>query len=121
MPYIKILLRNPIVPPMSNTPKRKPQYSIDLREKLICYIARGHTQKAAALLFDIACSTINRWWKRYEKTQTVLPKPRLGRKSKIDCKKLKSYVIDHPDTTPQLSKVTFDRISLKIMKDKVRF
>ncbi|WP_341749959.1 IS630 transposase-related protein [Candidatus Tisiphia endosymbiont of Sialis lutaria] len=53
-------------------------YSKDLRKKVISYIEKGNSQRAAAKIFDIHKNTISRWNVRKRKEGTILAKARVG-------------------------------------------
>jgi transposase len=72
-------------------------YSIDLREKVIKYIESGKKQKAAAEVFSINISTVNKWWLRYRKEGHFLPRKRKGAVSKIDKEELIKYITVTPN------------------------
>lgn len=75
------------------------QYSVDLKERVIEYIKLGNDQKAAAKIFMVSKSSVNRWWIRYKEEGAIEPKLRLGSKGKIDPQQLKSYVESNEDKT----------------------
>ena len=74
-------------------------YTLDLREKVIRYLKRGHSQKSCAEVFSLHLSTVQRWWTRYTSEGHVNPRKRLGSKGKIDPQVLIEYVKSHPDQT----------------------
>lgn len=72
-------------------------YSEDLRKKVINYIEKGNSQRAAAKIFDIHKNTISRWKVRKRKEGTILAKARVGFKSKVDKQKLEEFVKSNPN------------------------
>ncbi len=72
-------------------------YSEDLRKKVINYIEKGSSQRAAAKIFDIHKNTISRWNVRNRKEGTILARARLGFKSKVDKQKLEEFVKSNPN------------------------
>ena len=72
-------------------------YSIDLREKVINFLAKGEQQKLAAKIFGLHSNTVNRWWNRYKKEGTFLARRRLGAKRKLKLEELTNFVDQHPD------------------------
>jgi len=72
-------------------------YSIDLRKKVIEYLARGHTMRQARDAFGIGLDTVNRWKQKFARTGDLsYPPPRRSFK-KLDPEKLKAYVEERPD------------------------
>jgi len=74
-------------------------YTLDLRERAISYLKRGHTQRSCAEVFSLHLSTVQRWWSRYTSEGHVNPRKRLGSKGKVDPQALLEYVKSHPDQT----------------------
>ena len=72
-------------------------YSIDLRKKVIAYLAKGHSMREAQEAFSIGLSTVNNWQQKHKKTGDLKPKQRCFTFRKLDPEKLKSYVEEHPD------------------------
>ncbi|WP_341750037.1 IS630 transposase-related protein [Candidatus Tisiphia endosymbiont of Sialis lutaria] len=72
-------------------------YSKDLRKKVISYIEKVNSQRAAAKIFDIHKNTISRWNIRKRKEGTILAKARVGFKSKVDKQKLANFVKNNPN------------------------
>jgi transposase len=69
-------------------------YSIDLREKAMEFLEKGHSMSQAEEAFGISTFTINKWKQKLLKTGS------LGQAAfkKLDPEKLKAYVAGHPDT-----------------------
>ncbi len=72
-------------------------YSLDLRERVIKFLESGNTQILAAKVFSLNLSTVNRWHLRHLREGNCAPRKRLGAKSKVDQKRLESYIISNPD------------------------
>lgn len=72
-------------------------YSKDLRIRVLESIKSGKTQVYTSIKYGVSTSAVNRWWKRYQESKEVMPKPRLGSKGKIDLKKLTRYVEGNSD------------------------
>ena len=73
-------------------------YSLDLRKKVISFVAQGGSKRAAAKMFDIGEDTIYRWM-RLSKLGNLAPKKRTDFPTKIPLETLRKYVEDHPDHT----------------------
>jgi transposase len=76
-------------------------YSIDLREKVIEFITQGNTQKAAAEVFNLNKSTVNRWWIRHEKEGHIRPRKNLGKKPTVTEEAFKIYIAKNPNFTTE--------------------
>lgn len=63
-------------------------YSIDLRRKVMSFIAGGSSKREAARVFGIGEDTIYRWARR-EKAGDIAPKKRIFLPKKMNCQKLK--------------------------------
>jgi len=61
------------------------------------YLARGHSQRAAAEVFGINPETVNQWHQKYRKTGSLEKKPHHRTFRKLDPEKLRAYVAEHPD------------------------
>jgi putative transposase len=68
-------------------------YSLDLREKVIGFLERGHGITETAKLFRINRATIYRWLARPSLAQTRVT----TRKRKVDVHKLQQDVEQNPD------------------------
>jgi|SRR5579872_3866865 len=73
-------------------------YSLDLRKKVISFIAQGGGKREASKVFGIGEDTIYRWIRR-DKTGDLSPKKRTEFPRKIPDETLRSYVGHHPDHT----------------------
>ncbi len=76
---------------------RTSPYSLDLRERVIKFIESGNSQKAAAELYQLNPSTINRWWLRYKREGHYSPRVRLGKKPRVNIEQLKLYIASTPN------------------------
>lgn len=74
-------------------------YTLDLREKVINYLKKGHSQTSCSEVFSLHLSTVHRWWRRYVSEGHVNPRKRLGSKGKVDPQALVEYVKSHPEKT----------------------
>ena len=74
-------------------------YSQDFREKVIAYVKKGNSYKAAAEKFDISENTSANWYRRYKIEGHYLERIRLGKKGKINRKDFEEYVLSKPNTT----------------------
>ena len=72
-------------------------YSEDLRKKVVEYLAKGHSQREAQAAYGISLSAVNKWHQKYQKTGELKDPPPRRSFKKIDPKKLKAYVKEHPD------------------------
>jgi len=72
-------------------------YSLDLRERVIQYLEKGHDKKSAASFFSVGIATIYRWLKQKKETGSLHPQQRERAYQKIDNERLKEYVKANPD------------------------
>ena len=72
-------------------------YSKDLREKVLKYLAEGHTQREVRKVYGISFTAINRWNRLYKETGKLEDKKPCRGYKKLDPEKLKVYVDEHPD------------------------
>lgn len=68
-------------------------YSVDLRERVLSFIARGGNKYEASEVFGISRATIYRWLSR----ESLVPSPRKTRQRRIDKTALRAHVQAHPD------------------------
>ena len=73
-------------------------YSLDLRKKVISFVAQGGSKRTAAKLFNMGEDTIYQWIRR-DKLGDLAPKKRTEFPTKVPLEKLRKYVEDHPDHT----------------------
>lgn len=76
-----------------------PAYSIDLRKKVIEFIAQGNTQKLAAQLYNLNKATVNRWWLRNKKEGHINPRKNLGKKPKVTKEDFEIYISENLNFT----------------------
>ncbi len=74
-------------------------YSLDLRERVIEFLSKGNSQRAAARIFKLSKTTVSIWYVRYKSKQSYAPKKRLGSKPSIDIDNFTKYVEDNPNST----------------------
>jgi transposase len=72
-------------------------YSIDLREKVMESLEKGHSMSQAEEAFGISTFTINKWKQKLLRTGGLEGAPRQATFKKLDPEKLKAYVGEHPD------------------------
>jgi len=74
-------------------------YSKDLRERVLAYIAEGHTQKETSEVFKVGTTTIKAWKKLLSETGDLEKRP-LERKPRIyESEKLRTYIAENPEAT----------------------
>ena len=73
-------------------------YSLDLREKVLSFVARGGNKRKAAQVFNIGEDTIYRWL-RLKRTGDIRAKKRTQFFPKVPHNVLVSYIQKHPDQT----------------------
>mgnify|MGYP002146142517 FL=1 len=72
---------------------RTSPYGIEIRERVIKYINKGHSQKEAMEVFELHRNTVNRWYKRYKEEGHVEARKRVGNRTrKVDQEELRKYV-----------------------------
>jgi len=72
-------------------------YSKDLKEKLIAYLAKGHTMREASDAFSVGLDTVNNWVQRLKETGSLENgKPQRAHR-KLDPEKLRAYIEERPD------------------------
>lgn len=106
-------------------------YSVDLRKRVLAYIAETKDKEKASQVFKVGIATIYRWITRKEQTGNVEPFPRKSYKKKIDDQKLITYVEQNSDhflseianhfgTTPQAVFYALRRLKIT-RKKRLRF
>lgn len=74
-------------------------YSVDYRNRVVEYLAEGHTQAQAQAVFKVGRTTIKAWKKLLSETGRLEPKE-LKRSARIyDSEKLRTYIENHPQAT----------------------
>jgi len=82
-------------------------YDKRYRHLALEYWADGHTKKETAAVFGVGTSTLDRWKSQLKETGTLESKKREGSFRKIDPKKLRKYVSEHPDAYQHEIAATF--------------
>lgn len=72
-------------------------YSNDLREKVMKYIARGHTQEETSQVFEISVSTIKEWKNLYAETGSLLNRKLNRQPRKYTPEKMAEILAEQPD------------------------
>lgn len=68
-------------------------YGIDLRKRVVSYVAQGGTKTEAAKIFSVGRRTIYRWLG----SEDLSPKPAKTRRRKLDKSALAAHVRAYPD------------------------
>jgi len=79
--------------------ERCKHHSIDLRQKVIEFIAQGNTQKLATKIFNLNKATVNRWWIRHKTEGHIRPRINLGKKPKVTEEEFKIYITQNINFT----------------------
>jgi transposase len=75
-------------------------YSVDFRECVLAYVARGYSIKSASDIFQISAPTIYNWHKKMEETGACNPIiVTRHRHKKIEDSMLLSHIAQYPDAT----------------------
>jgi transposase len=72
-------------------------YDIKYRQRAIEYWEAGHTKAETASVFKVGTTTLQTWKSKLKETGTLEPMKRSGTWRKIEPKKLKEYLKQHPD------------------------
>ena len=72
-------------------------YSKDLRERVLSYLAEGHTVESAVAIFKVSRAAIAGWEKLYRETGSLDRRPLNRKHKKLDPQQLMVYVQEHPD------------------------
>jgi len=72
-------------------------YSKDLREKVLAYRAKGHTQEETSRVFGVSVSAIKDWEKIVAETGSVKKKALNRTARKYEEEKLREIVASEPD------------------------
>ncbi len=75
-------------------------YTLDLRERVVQFVAGGGTRAEAARLFRLGERTVYRYLAA-AKTNTLAPKTSWGQWRKLDPAQLQAHVCHQPDATLQ--------------------
>jgi len=74
-------------------------YSKDLRERVLAYIAEGHTQKETSEVFKVGTTTIKAWKKLLSETGSLEKKELERSARKFESEKLRAYIAENPEAT----------------------
>ena len=72
-------------------------YDIKFRRRAIGYWNDGHSKKETAAVFNVGTTTLQSWKKQLTETGNLEPQKRKETWRKIEPKKLKEYLEQHPD------------------------
>jgi len=72
-------------------------YEKQFRQRVLSYMAEGHTQRATAELFGISTTTLKTWRRLIKTGEGLEINPRRRKPFKIDPEKLRAYVSSNPD------------------------
>ena len=72
-------------------------YDVKFRKSALAYWADGHTKEQTGAVFGVGTSTLQTWKSQLNQTGKLEPKVRETPWRKIDPKKLRAYVAEHPD------------------------
>jgi len=72
-------------------------YSVEIKEKVVCFYERGNTKAHTAEVFSLSWDTVNKWVKeKQEKGKLEKFRP-VGGKSTINTEALIAYIAQNPD------------------------
>ena len=77
-------------------------YSTDLRERIVCSVQTGRSQRETARVFGIGVSSVKRYLQQHRKLGTLAPKPIPGAERHIGPEQevaLRAHLKAHPDAT----------------------
>ena len=72
-------------------------YSIDLRKRVMKYIAEGHTQEDASRKYEVSVSAIKEWKKLYTETESLAKKKLKRQPRKYTTEKMAKILAEQPD------------------------
>jgi len=72
-------------------------YDKKFKQRVLEYLAEGHTQTSASKIFKIGTTTIKEWKKRLGAGESLDAKIRCRKPKKIDPEKLQAYAAANPD------------------------
>ena len=72
-------------------------YDIKYRLRAISYWNEGHSKKATAEVFKVGTTTLQKWKNQLKETGSLEPKKRVETWRKVEPKRLKEYLEQHPD------------------------
>ena len=91
-------------------------YGKEIRERVVKYRLSGHTIKETCEVFRAGNYAVSKLIKQYKKTGDLLNKPLNRGFKKIDPKKLKAYIAEHPDAYQREVAEAFECSSVAIGK-----
>lgn len=74
-------------------------YSVDTREMVLQYLAKGHTYEEARAELGVGITTIKTWKRLLNETGSLEKRSRQRRATKFPAEELKAYVSANPDAT----------------------
>ena len=74
-------------------------YSQDLRDKVMEYVAGGHSCNAAAQLFSIGANTVRNWHKRMQEEGHCRERKRMGKKPRLTRDEFLQYIAENEGCT----------------------
>src|SRR5918997_667192 len=77
-------------------------YSLDLRSRVLAAVEAGAPLVAGAARFQVGVATVRRWVRLHEATGSLIPRPRVGRRSWLgldDTAALDAQLAAVPDAT----------------------
>jgi transposase len=91
-------------------------YSNDLRDRVLRYYDRGHSQVDVCHVFEISRATLNNWLVKRKSGDYRRPEVRCKRPHKIDADALRAYIKSHPDAYLREIATHFNVSDVGIMK-----
>lgn len=73
-------------------------YSLDFRTRGLDLLDEGYSFKSVSEIMDVGVTSLQRWRKRQSRGQLAAEYPSSRVAYKIDEDKLKSYIVDNPDS-----------------------
>jgi transposase len=77
-------------------------YSLDLRERVVAFVARGQTTRAASAAFDVSVASVVKWTQRKSATGSAAAKP-MGGKRPFLLAKERDWLLARLDEKPDLT------------------
>lgn len=68
-------------------------YSVDLRKRVVDFVATGGSKAEASRRYKVSLWCVNDWCQR----KNLTPAPQLGRKRKLDWKAVAQHIQENPD------------------------
>ena len=68
-------------------------YSVDLRKRVVDFVASGGSKAEASRRYEVSLWCVNDWCQR----KNLTPSPQLGRKRKLDWTSLAQHIQENPD------------------------